>query len=314
MFQLLRNGEALEHSDRFVDGTVAQFLLEARHGGVRNRIQHVELAREEVSVGGVELGIEDELHALVLSLAVAFVAVIGNDGGAFVVGPLLQLVGSAAHGLFAVGIHVIKSGIGKREEGRVAETVREVSFRLVQLHGKCFVINNLQAFHRLSRFIPLNGFEVGGSKLIMFHDIVPCLDKVISFDGGVVGEGHAVFEGDAVGFFALKLNGFSEVFLGFTLCVVVHQTGVDHVDDATTTVFIGITGKKGMLGFGAVDNDIVPVAAAASRARGAGSHSDCERCCCEYSDCFLKRHEDLQCLRTTRRAAREPARFRYWIS
>ena len=304
----------MEKGDGLVDGAVAQFLLEVRHGGVRNRIQHVELAREKVSVGGIELGVEDELHAIVLGFAVTLVAVIGNDGGAFVVGPLLQLVGAAAHGLFAVGVHVIKSGIGKREEGLVTKAIREVSFRLVQLDGKCFVVNNLQTFYGLSGFISLNGFEVGRSKLIMFHDIVPCLDKVISFDGGAVGEGHVIFEGDAVGFFALKLDGFSKVILGFTLCIVVHQTGVDHFDDAATTVFIGITRKKGMLGFAAVDNDIVPVTAAASRARGAGSHSDCERCRCKYSDCFLKRHEDLQCLRTTRRAAREPTRFRYWIS
>ena len=314
MFQLLWNGEALEKGDGLVDGAVAQFLLEVRHGGVRNRIQHVELTRKEVSVGGIELGVEDELHAIVLGFAVTLVAVIGNDGGAFVVGPLLQLVGAAAHGLFAIGVHVIESGIGKREEGLVTKAIREVSFRLVQLDGKCFVVNNLQTFYGLSGFISLNGFEVGRSKLIMFHDIVPCLDKVISFDGGAVGEGHVIFEGDAVGFFALKLDGFGKVVLGFTLCIVVHQTGVDHVDDATTTVFIGITRKEGMLGFAAVDNDIVPVAAAASRARGAGSHSDCERCRCEYSDCFLKRHEDLQCLRTTMRAAREPTRFRYWIS
>ena len=61
------------------DRAVAEVsAVDGQHAG-RNGVQHIEIARQQVGVGGVQVGVEDEPQALVLRHPVAVVAGIGHQ-------------------------------------------------------------------------------------------------------------------------------------------------------------------------------------------------------------------------------------------
>ena len=69
-------------------------------------VEDVEVIGLQISVGGFELGVHDELDAVVAWLELARVVLVRDDGQGAVVLPIGQLVGACADGVFAVGFDV----------------------------------------------------------------------------------------------------------------------------------------------------------------------------------------------------------------
>lgn len=264
VLKALRDGEGLEHSGRLVDGTARELVLEGGERGVWDSVQHIQVVGEQVRVSGVEGWVEDELHAVVLSLASTGVVRVRNDGGVLVVVPLLELVWTVADWVLTECVHVVKCGFRKREECGVSQAQWEVGLRLGELDGEGGVVDDLEAFHGLDAFfVAEDGLkEVGGQRAVSYV-VVPCVDKALSGNWGAIGEGLAVFDGDAVGLVTFEFDGLCNIVDRGAVDVVVDQAGEDAVDDATATYFVGVAWDERVLWLSAVDEDVVVAAFAA---------------------------------------------------
>ena len=293
VLQVLAQGEGLEDGGGLVDGALAQVGLVDVEGGVRHGVEHVEVAGEQIGVGGVLGGVEDELEAVVLWGTLTLVLVVGDDGGVLVVVPLGQLVRAIGDGVLAVGVHVLVCGLVERVEGGVTQLAREVLLRAVQGDGEGVVVHNLEALELLDAL--LEALDVGeerGGQLVVGHGVVPRVDEVLGGDRGTVGEGGLLELDGELRVVVVRLDGLSQLVVCLAVAVVVHEAGVEGLDNASAADLVGVGRDERVLRLGAVDDDD-PVAGAGCGIRvatTAGRESQRQGCGGQDGERLLDRH------------------------
>ena len=139
-----REGEGLDDAGRGVDVPVAEVALDVLELGGGDVVDQVEVAGHQVGVGGVVVGVDLEVHAAVLRLVRARVAVPLAQGHLRALGVRVDGVRAVADGLLQPGVVVREEGLGQRREGRVAEGVGEGGELLVELDGEGLGAGDLQ--------------------------------------------------------------------------------------------------------------------------------------------------------------------------
>ena len=265
VLKLLRNGEGLEHSSRLVHSTLTELVLEGGEGGVRNGVEHIQVAGEQVGVGRVLLSVKHKVHTVVLRGAITGVLLVRDDRGVLVVVPLGQLVGAVGDRVFTVGVDVVVRARVHRVVGGVAQSGDEVGFRLVQLDGERLVVDDLEALHLgLALFVAQDWLEEVSAQKGVLDGVVPRLNKIFGGDRGAVGPLDVVLERYAVGLVPLKIDGFSELVMRVAFPVVIHEAGEDVFHDAAAAGLVGVARNQRVLWLAAVSEDVVVTAATLS--------------------------------------------------
>lgn len=146
--EALGDREGLEDRRGLIHRAVAQVVLEGCQSVVRNSVQNVEVAAEQVGVGRILGGVEDDIQAAVLGRAATCVVRVSEERDLDIVFPrgvAGELVRTVADGVGTKGLHVLEGDIRKRVEGRVPEAQREVRGRLGQRDREGVVVDLLQA-------------------------------------------------------------------------------------------------------------------------------------------------------------------------
>ena len=301
--QVLRDREVLDASVGLVHGAAGQLGLEGLEDGGRDAIKDVHGVGGQVLVGGVEARVEDEGHAVVLSLGVTHVVLVGNGGELDVVLPRVgrgHLVGAVAHGGLAASVGVSEGRVRERCVGDVAQARHEVRGGVLQLRGEGVVVDLGQAGD-LTVALIVGALEDGEERsllLLLRCDEVPGLDEVVGLDGGAVGELAVVVELDGpLGRVLVGLDGLGDVEDGLAVNVVADELAEQDGQDLAAAVLVGQTRQERVLGLGAVRGDDlvdgagrIGIGLAAAGAGGQserGSRGDDEPCLLQVHGFFL---------------------------
>lgn len=139
---------------------VAQVALVDRQRARRNRVQDIEIAGQQVGIGGVQIGVELESQTFVTGLAVAVVVGVGHQVDSDVVFPgrpgwaVGEFVRAVADRVAAERGHVPKCGVRQRIKRAVAKAQREVDGRRLKPHGELQVVDHAQPGHGGPALIP----------------------------------------------------------------------------------------------------------------------------------------------------------------
>ncbi|RPK86426.1 hypothetical protein EES47_20920 [Streptomyces sp. ADI98-12] len=252
-----------------LDGAVTEVGLVLRQVLRADLADHVQVAGEDVLVGGLDGGVVLELDALVLGLVRTGVVRVGLDLDELAVRPLLERVRAVADRLLAERLRVVEEDLGQRGPGGVAELVLEVRDRLVELDGEGGVVHGLQAGHLLG--LGLGALTVGVDVLValdvleperVLHLVldvrgpVPRIDVGLGGDGGAVVELPALLQLHRPGLRVLGLDrlgvGVDDVALG----VEVQELGEERLDDVRAEGLVGVGRDQGLLRLADVDRDV----------------------------------------------------------
>ena len=172
--------------------------------------------------------------------------------------PFLDLVGTVGHRGLSESLWVLQRGHGDREVGVVAQAAREIAFRLDELNGEGAFIDDLEALHFFDAFpVALDGGEKALIELLVGHRVVPRIDEGIRGHSRAIGELQVRLERDLVGLLPFLVDGLGHFVVHVAVGVVVHQSGKQHVDDASAAVLIRHRGNEPLLRFGTEHANIV---------------------------------------------------------
>ena len=280
------DGERLEDGRGLVDRAVAELVLEARERGIRDGVEHVEVATLERGIGRFLRGVEDEVESVVHGDATTGVVGVHDELDLHVVLPrafAIEHVGAVSDRVLTEGVDVVERRAREREERRVAEAQREVGLGLLERHGEGRVVDDLQA-GQLGVLVvaeTLDRFEEVAAQLGVAQEcaVVPGVDERIRRDGLVIGERQVGLDLDGVGLRVFGLDRLGDVVDRGAVGLVVDESGEDVVEDLAATGLVGVGGDQGILGLGAVRGDDAAGAApgGAGVSRGASGQHQCCR-------------------------------------
>ncbi|MCZ2857946.1 hypothetical protein O2W17_05255 [Blastococcus sp. VKM Ac-2987] len=218
-----RVAEVGEPGGRGLEVAVAEHVL-GRGQGVRRQVrQDVEVARLQVVVSGVQVGVDAEVHGLRDGRVLAGVVLVPGDGDALTGDELalgLERTVADRHGAEALG--VLEEGLGHRPEGVVADGHRELGERRGELHLEGVLVDDPEAAELLGGGVTGDVALVVGRRLqvVVPEDVREEVGRTLGVGavGGVVprvdeglrGHRSAVVERPAV----LELDGPGGVVLG----------------------------------------------------------------------------------------------------
>ena len=260
VFQGERNCEGLEDCCRLIHGATGEVCFVGGECRVRKCVEDVKVAGEQILVGGIERGVEDNVHATVLGNVVTLVLRIRDQVDLSVVLPAAfgDHVGAVTNGLLATGFHVFQGRVRKREVCGVAEALREVSCRGLKGNGERVVVNDLEAGQIAGAFIigASNRLEEVGGEHRFRCTLLPCVNEVVCFDLGAVGEllSFLQLDGPHARIF-VRLDGFGHFHMGCAGCIVVNEACEDGVEDPAATGFVGVCRNQRVLWLRAVDRN-----------------------------------------------------------
>ncbi|MDQ0583258.1 hypothetical protein QF030_005436 [Streptomyces rishiriensis] len=252
-------GQGLDDAGGGVQIAVAEVVLDVLELGRGHVVDEVEVAGQQVGVGGVVVGVDLQGHAAVLRLVVAGVAVPLLQGHLGALGVGVDRVRPVSD-RFLQPVRVVgEEGLGQRGVGGVAQGVGEGGELLLELDGEGPVVHDLEpgedvgrlrAAGGVGRRVAVDVLEEVGVLLVVLQTrrVVPGGDEGFRRHFFAIAERPAVLDGDGevLGVGGLDLLG-QHVLGRAGLGVVLLQAAEDHVEDLAALHLVGVGGLQRVL-------------------------------------------------------------------